>query len=128
LASFGLQCLKKALKTKGLILKSNSVPSIVLKEDNESKALIKEDFKAKLDPFVHLLLDSFKTYHTPITVTTLHILAEIIHLGLPSFKELMKKFLGRIFKLFGQTNSADSDFLNSLFKCTSELIKTYCVF
>ena len=49
-------------------------------------------------------------------------------LGLPSFKELLKKFLNRIFKLFEQTQSSDSDFINSLFKCTSELIRTYAIY
>lgn len=59
-----------------------------------------EEMKAKLDPFVPLFLDSFKTYHNPIIVTTLHVLGQIIPLGLPSFKDLMKKFLNKIFKLF----------------------------
>jgi hypothetical protein len=51
-----------------------------------------------------------------------------VGLGLPSFKELLKKFLNRIFKLFDQTQSSDSDFINSLFKCTSELIRTYAIY
>jgi hypothetical protein len=52
----------------------------------------------------------------------------VIHLGLPSFKVLMKKFLNRIFKLFTTNTSADNDFANSLFKCVSELIRTYSVY
>ena len=52
----------------------------------------------------------------------------VIHLGLPSFKILLKKFLNRILKLFNGASHVDSDFLNSLFKCTSELIKTYSVY
>ena len=90
---------------------------------------MEEDLKAKLDPFVPLLLDAFKTYHNPIIVTTLHVLGQIIPLGLPSFKALMKKFLSKIFKLFETTSSkSDSDFLNSLLRCTAELIKTYATY
>ena len=87
-----------------------------------------EQLIARLDPFVILILNSFKTYHNPIVVTSLNIMTQIIGLGLPSFKELLRKFLNRIFKLFQQTQSSDSDFLNSLFKCTSELIKTYAIY
>jgi len=54
----------------------------------------------RLDPFVLLILDSFKTYHNPIIVSALHIMTQIVGLGLPSFKELLRKFLNRIFKLF----------------------------
>lgn len=81
-----------------------------------------------LDPFVQPLLDSFKTYYNPIVVQTLQIMIHVIHLGLPSFKLLLRKFLNRIFKLFTQNTSADNDFTNSLFKCTSELIRTYSVY
>jgi hypothetical protein len=77
---------------------------------------------------VLLILNSFKTYHNPIVVTSLGILTQIIGLGLPSFKELLGRFLSRIFKLFSQTQAQDSDFINSLFKCTSELIKSYSVY
>ena len=52
----------------------------------------------------------------------------VIHLGLPSFKTLLRKFLNRIFKLFNTNTQADNDFANSLFKCTSELIRTYSVY
>jgi U3 small nucleolar RNA-associated protein 20 len=51
-----------------------------------------------------------------------------VSLGLPSFKEMLRKFLNRIFKLFEQTQSSDSDFINSLFRCTSELIRTYAIY
>ena len=123
LAAFGLMCLKKALKNKGLIL-SNEGDIDIDKEPID----IKEELKARLDPFVPLLLHSFKTYHNPIIVSTLHILGTFLGLGLPSFKELLKKFLNKIFKLFEQTSTTgDSDFINSLFKCTSELIKNYAV-
>jgi hypothetical protein len=86
--------------------------------------------KAKLDPFVPVLLDSFKTYHNPIIVTTLHVLGQLIPLSLPTFKDLMKKFLNKLFKLFEQSGPASNnndniDFLNSLFRCTAELIRTY---
>ena len=75
-----------------------------------------------------LFLRAFKTFYNPIIVTTLHILVNIIHLGLPSFKTLMKKFLTRIFKLFNAATSTDHEFLNTLFRCVTELIKTYSVY
>lgn len=58
LAAFGLQCFKKALKHK----------KIVLETDN------KEELVARLDPFVSLILMSFKTYHNPIITSSLHIM------------------------------------------------------
>ena len=123
LGSFGLQCLKRALKTTSLILKPSG------NKDEEPTELKEDDMKAKLDPFVNVLLDAFKTYHNPIIVTTLHVLGQLIPLGLPSFKDLMKKFLNKLFKLFETTGaSVDSDFLNSLFKCTAELIRTYATY
>ena len=81
-----------------------------------------------MDPFVILFLRAFKTFYNPIIVTTLHILVNIIHLGLPAFKHLMKKFLNRIFKLFNIAQSSDNEFLNTLFRCVTELIKTYSVY
>ncbi len=95
----------------------------------DSKSIfLKEDLVTLLDPFVQPLLDSFKTYYNPIVVQTLQIMVHMIHLGLPTFKTLLKKFINRIFKLFNTNNSADNDFINSLFRCTSELIKTYSVY
>ena len=123
LANFGLQCLRKALKQKGLILAG---------DEHEQRALttiaVKQELKDKLDPFVVLFLRAFKTFYNPIIVTTLHILVNVIHLGLPAFKSLMKKFLIRIFKLFNVAQSNDKEFLNTLFRCTTELIKTYSVY
>lgn len=75
-----------------------------------------------------LFLRAFKTFYNPIIITTLHILVQVIHLGLPAFKHLMKKFLNRIFKLFDVSQSSDVEFLNTLFKCVTELIKTYSVY
>ena len=115
MASFGLLCLKKALKNKSVIT-LDDVPT----EEQ------KKDVLERLDPFVILILNSFKTYHNPIVVTSLAIMSQIVHLGLPSFKEHLGRFLSRIFKLFEQ--SSDNDFINSLFKCTAELIKTYSVY
>jgi hypothetical protein len=113
--------LKRALKTTSIILSPT--------EDTVSVGDISEELKAKLDPFVPVLLDAFRTYHNPIIVTTLHVLGQLIPLGLPGFKELMKKFLNKIFKLFESTGaSADNDFLNSLFRCTAELIRTYATY
>jgi hypothetical protein len=88
-----------------------------------------QDLRDKLDPFVKLLLNAFKTFYNPIIVTTLHILNHIIHLGLPSFKKLLRKFTSSIFKLFSQASaSKDHDFLNTLFKCVAELLRTYSVY
>lgn len=121
LASFGLQCFKKALKNKDIIVNEDAG----LLQEREAKL---KEMVTRLDPFVPLILSSFKTYHNPIVVSALHIMTQIVGLGLPSFKELLKKFLNRIFKLFDQTQSSDSDFINSLFKCTSELIRTYAIY
>lgn len=53
-------------------------------------APMREEFRKemidRLDPFVPLILNSFKTYHNPIVVTSLGILTQITGLGLPSFK------------------------------------------
>ena len=89
---------------------------------------MKQELKDKLDPFVVLLLRALKTFYNPIIVTTLHILVNIIHLGLPAFRTLLKKFLTRIFKLFNGAQSSDEEFLNTLFRCVTELIKTYSVY
>ena len=40
----------------------------------------------------------------------------------------MKKFLNRIFKLFNAAQNSDHEFLNTLFRCVTELIKTYSVY
>lgn len=55
--------------------------------DNTSLAKqgVKQELKDKLDPFVILFLRAFKTFYNPIIVTTLHLLVNIIHLGLPAF-------------------------------------------
>ena len=123
LANFGLQCLRKALKQNGLIL---------VGDEHEQKALatieVRQELKDKLDPFVVLFLRAFKTFYNPIIVTTLHILVSIIHLGLPAFKTLLKKFLNCIFKLISVTQGSDHEFLNTLFRCVTELIKTYSVY
>ncbi|TNV87999.1 hypothetical protein FGO68_gene14880 [Halteria grandinella] len=123
LGSFGLQCIKRALKSTSLILKP------VKGEEEISQEDVGEELRAQLDPFVPLLLEAFRTYHNPIIVTTLHVLGQLIPLNLPTFRELMKKFLNKIFKLFDTTSSSsDLDFLNSLFRCTSELIRTYATY
>jgi hypothetical protein len=91
MASFGLQCLKKALKNK----------QIITIEDLDTEKQ-KQDVIDRLDPFVILILNSFKTYHNPIVVTSLNIMSQIVHLGLPSFRDNLGRFLSRIFKLFEQ--------------------------
>ena len=105
---------------------------ILAGDEQENKALqtieVKQELKDKLDPFVVLFLRAFKTFYNPIIVTTLHLLVNIIHLGLPSFKQLLKKFLTRIFKLFNIAQNNDNEFLNTLFRCVTELIKTYSVY
>ena len=69
-----------------------------LQDDGQSG--LKKEMTTKLDPFVPLILKSFKTYHTPIVTTSLHIMTLILDYDLPSFRELQTKFLNRIFKLF----------------------------
>lgn len=125
LAAFGLQCLKKALKHKDVIRRGGVDVENLRIEEKDSSEL--QALKDRLDPFVELLLNSFKTYHNPIIVAALSIVTQIVGLGLPSFSEHLKKFLNRIFKLFQQSQATDSDFTNSLFKCLSELIKNYAV-
>lgn len=71
LAAFGLQCMKKALKHKE-ILKTGGLDVENLKDEEKNSAELQE-LKERLDPFVELLLNSFKTYHNPIVVTTLSI-------------------------------------------------------
>lgn len=122
LAAFGLQCLKKALKHKEIITITEGEEAQPEKQDQRKEML------ERLDPFVLLILNSFKTYHNPIVVTSLNIMTQIVGLGLPSFQELLGRFLSRIFKLFNQTQAQDSDFINSLFKCTSGLIKTHSIY
>jgi hypothetical protein len=113
--------MKRALKSTSIIVKQS--------QEEGAQQVISEELMAQIDPFVPVLLDAFKTYHNPIIVTTLHVLGQIIPLNLPTFKEQMKKFLNKLFKLFETTStSADSDFLNSLFRCTSELIRTYATY
>lgn len=77
---------------------------IITATEKEGKLEVSEESRKemieRLDPFVFLILNSFKTYHNPIVVTSLNILTQIVSLGLPSFKELLGRFLSRIFKLF----------------------------
>jgi hypothetical protein len=82
----------------------------------------------RLDPFVKLLLASFNTFYNPIIMTTLNIMIRVVHLGLPSFKTHLKKFITHILKLFVKAASSDVEFLNALFRCTTELIRTYSVY
>jgi len=123
LAHFGLQALKKGLKMKGLILSGSE-------HENRNNVAINTDKELveRLDPFVPLLLDAFSTFYNPIVVSTLNILLTVVHLGLPSFTTLLKKFLNRILKLFSQTSTDDPDFTNSLFRVASELIRTYSIY
>jgi hypothetical protein len=97
LGNFGLQALKKALKVKNLILSGNEYEARSKLSIEQDEELIK-----RLDPFVPLLLDAFNTYYNPIVVTNLNILLHVIHLGLPSFSNLLKPFLGKILALFNQ--------------------------
>ena len=69
LANFGLQCLRKAFKHRGLILDGDEH-----EQRDMTTITVKSELQAKLDPFVKLLLNAFKTFYNPIIVTTLHIL------------------------------------------------------
>ena len=115
LATFGLQTLKRAIKAK-----------LVLVDGQEEAD--KEQLRERLDPFVLLILRSFKTYHNPIVVTSLSLISSIVGLNLNSFKSNLGKFLNKIFYLFEQGQNSDSDFINSLLKCTSDLIRLYSVY
>ena len=123
LANFGLRALQKGMKVHGLILTGDE-------HDQRTKLVIntQSEYIDKLDPFVPILLQAFNTYYNPIVVTTLNILMHVIHLGLPSFKALLKPFLANILKLFAQTSNEDPDFSNTLFRCAGELIRTYSVY
>ena len=113
LASFGLSCLKKAMKGgKGGL----------------GEGMSKEEVVERFDPFVSLILSAFKTYHNPIIMSSLSIIQEMLSLNLPSFSSLLRKFLNRIFKLFSSTESEDTDLINTLFRCTCELIRTSSVY
>jgi hypothetical protein len=83
------------MKVQGLILTGDE-------HDQRTKLVIntQSEYIDKLDPFVPILLEAFNTYYNPIVVTTLNILMHVIHLGLPSFKALLKPFLANILKLF----------------------------
>ena len=123
LANFGLRALQKGLKMPGLILTGSEHESRVKLVINTQS-----DHIQRLDPFVPILLDAFNTYYNPIVVTTLNILMHVIHLGLPSFKNLLKPFLAKMLKLFATTSNEDPDFTNTLFRCAGELIRTYSVY
>lgn len=56
-----------------------------------------------------------------VVLNTLHVLGKSIRLSLPSIKFYCRKIINNLFILF--TTTADSEFLNSLFKCTSEMVK-----
>lgn len=98
LGTFGLQCLKRALKE---VLKRPEG------KEEEEPTEASEEIKGQLDPFVPVLLEAFRTYHTPMVVSTLHVLGSIIPLGLPGFQGLLRKFLGKLFKLFETSGTGD---------------------
>ena len=60
----------------------------------------------------------------PLVIGTLQILSNVAYLKLPSMDFFKKKFITKIFKQFEQTFIGDSDFLNSLFRCLTQFIKT----
>lgn len=123
LASFGLKCLKKALAVKGMILAGDEH-----EQRTATTIEVSQELTDRLDPFVKLLLASFSTFYNPIVVTTLNIMIRVVHLGLPSFKTLLKKFITHILKLFAKVSGSDVEFLNALFRTTTELIRTYSVY
>jgi hypothetical protein len=61
-------------------------------------------------------------------MNSLGIIASMLSLGLPSFKATLTKFLNKIFKLFGSSETADTDLINTLFKTTQELIRTSSIY
>mmetsp|Transcript_1253 Transcript_1253/g.1292 ORF Transcript_1253/g.1292 Transcript_1253/m.1292 type:complete len:180 (+) Transcript_1253:1373-1912(+) len=80
-----------------------------------------EDFKEKLDPFCHLIVGLMKSTDNKVLINTLHVLGKILKLSLPSIKLFCRKIINNLFLLF--TTSSDSEFMNTLFKCTNEMLK-----
>jgi hypothetical protein len=77
---------------------------------------------SKLDPFIGLFLKNLDSNDDQILVNTLTILTNVVKLDLPSMtKEVTTELIVKLFKLL--ETSSDSDFMNSLFKCTTEFVK-----
>jgi len=62
--------LKKAIKLKDSVLNPKQDE---MKDEQQVKEL-----RDLLDPFVHVLLMAFRTYHMPLVVATLQILGNIV--------------------------------------------------
>lgn len=80
-----------------------------------------EQFKDKLDAFTYIYIDLMKSNDNKVLVNTLHVLGRCIKLELPSIKFFCRKIINNLFLLF--TTSSDSEFMNSLFKCSTEMVK-----
>jgi hypothetical protein len=80
-----------------------------------------EQYKDKLDSFCGLYIGLMKSTDNRIVINTLHLLSKCIKLNLPSLKFYIRKIINNLFMLF--QNSSESEFINSLFKCTAELVR-----
>ncbi len=78
-----------------------------------------------LDPFCKPLIEAVRTDNNQIIVSSMHVMAQIVHLKLPSLEFFLKKLLARIFVLLESTSSTEEDFLNAMFRTTADLLKTY---
>ena len=80
-----------------------------------------EDFKDKLDAFTKLYVELMKSTDNKVLVNTLHLLGHCIKLNLPNIKYHCRNIINNLFLLF--TTSSDSEFMNSLFKCSTEMVR-----
>ena len=80
-----------------------------------------ENFKDNLDSFWKLYINLMRSSDNRIVINTLHVLGKSIRLSLPSIKFYSRKIINNLFILF--TTTSDNEFLNSLFKCTTEMVR-----
>lgn len=80
-----------------------------------------ENYKDNLDSFCKLYIHLMRSSDNRVVLNTLHVLGKSIRLSLPSIKFYCRKIINNLFILF--TTTSDNEFLNSLFKCTSEMVR-----
>jgi U3 small nucleolar RNA-associated protein 20 len=80
-----------------------------------------EDYKDRLDSFTKLYVPLMKSNDNRVVINTLHVLGKCIKLSLPNIQYHCRNIINNLFILFG--NTSDSEFLNSCFKCATEMIK-----
>lgn len=80
-----------------------------------------DDYKDRLDSFTKLYVPLMKSNDNRVVINTLHVLGKCIRLNLPNIEYHCRNIINNLFILF--SNSSDSEFLNSCFKCATEMIK-----